>query len=36
MIISKCIKIWNRNFKFVRHMVVSSILTVSYQKNTKE
>jgi hypothetical protein len=36
MVISKYIRIWNRNFMFVSCRVVSSILTVSYQKNTEE
>jgi hypothetical protein len=36
MVISKYIKIWNRNFMCVRRRVVSSILTVSYQKNTED
>jgi hypothetical protein len=36
MVISKYIKIWNRNFMLVRRRVVSSLLNVSYQKNTVE
>jgi len=35
-VISRYINIWNRNFMFARHNIVSSILTVSYQKNTVE
>jgi len=32
IVISRYIKIWNRNFIFVRRRVVSSILNVSYQR----
>ena len=32
IVINKYIKIWSRNFIFVRRRVVSSILAVSYQK----